>query len=98
MAQLRLNEDLRPLADLESQAAEVVQQATETGRPIVLTSEGKGVAVLLSISTFQELEESAERQILQRAVEDAERDLAQGHWVDHSEIEAKLKEWAKSAA
>lgn len=98
MARLKLTEDLRPLADLGAQATEVVRQASETGRPIVLTSEGKGVAVLLSINAFEELEESAERQVLQRAVEDAERDLAQGNWVDHSEIEAKLREWAKSAA
>jgi predicted nucleotidyltransferase len=31
---------------------------------------------------------------LQRAVEAAEQDLAAGRWVEHSDIEAKLRRWA----
>lgn len=42
-------------------------------------------------------EDRKANQALQGAVADAERDLAQGNWVDHSEIEAKLREWAKKA-
>jgi predicted transcriptional regulator len=31
---------------------------------------------------------------IQEAVEEAERDIAQGNWVQHSEVMAKLKRWA----
>jgi len=33
-------------------------------------------------------------QDLQKGVDEAERDLAQGRWVEHSDVEAKLKRWA----
>lgn len=91
---LKLTEDLRPLADLSTQAAEVVQQAHTSGRPVVLTREGRGVAVLLSVEAFEELQSRAGQHEMQRAVEDAERDLATGHWVEHAEVSEKLKRWA----
>ena len=93
MTRLKLGEDLRPVSDLESHASEVVQQARDTGRPVVLVQQGRGVAVLLSIDAFEELQSSAERLELQRAVEEAERDLGEGSWVEHSDMEAKLKRW-----
>jgi prevent-host-death family protein len=94
MARLKLSEDLRPLSDLETQTSEVVQQARATGRPVVLTREGRGVAVLLSVETFEDLQTSSERREIQRAVDDAERDLAEGNWVENSEVLGKLKRWS----
>ncbi|HXO21895.1 MAG TPA: type II toxin-antitoxin system Phd/YefM family antitoxin [Thermoanaerobaculia bacterium] len=94
MARVNLSEDLRPLSDLESQVSEVVQQARTTGRPVVLTREGRGVAVLLSVEAFEDLQSSSERGELQRAVEEAERDIAEGNWVEHPEVLQKLKRWS----
>jgi predicted transcriptional regulator len=39
----------------------------------------------------------AERLELRRAVEEAERDIAEGNWVEHPEILAKLKRWSAGA-
>ena len=61
MGALKLSSDLRPLSDLKSGAAEVVRQVTETGRAVVLTRHGRGVAVMLSLESYEELEESAEQ-------------------------------------
>src|SRR5438105_12631922 len=97
MAHLKLSEDLRPLSDLKTQTAEVIQQAQQTGRPVVLTRHGRGVAVLLSLDAFEDLQISTERQELQHAVDEAERDLDAGNWVEHSEVVAKLKRWAGEA-
>jgi prevent-host-death family protein len=94
MAKLKLSEDLRPLSDLEADASEVVQQARKTGRPVVITREGRGVAVLLSVEAFEALQTSSDRQELQRAVDDAEKDIADGNWVENSEVLAKLKRWS----
>jgi antitoxin YefM len=94
MARLKLKEDLRPLSDLETQTAEVVQQAHATGRPVIFTQEGRGVAVLLSVEAFEDLQSSSEQVELQRAVEDAERDIAAGNWIDDSVMQVKLKRWA----
>lgn len=94
MARLKLSEDLRPLSDLETQTSEVVEQASATGRPVVLTREGRGVAVLLSVEAFEALQTSSERLEVQRAVDEAERDLAEGNWVENSDVVVKLKRWA----
>lgn len=94
MARLKPREDLRPVSDLASNASEVIQQARETGRPVILVQQGRGVAVLLSVDAFEELQGNAERMELQRGVEEAERDFAENRWVEHSEVEAKLKRWA----
>lgn len=94
MAQVRLSEDLRPVSDLKTQTSEIIQQAQASGRPVVLTRHGRGVAVLLSLEAFEDLQTSAERLELQRAVDEAERDMSEGHWVEHSEMKAKLKRWA----
>jgi prevent-host-death family protein len=96
MARVKFSEDLRPLSDLETQSSEVVQQARTTGRPVVLTREGRGVAVLLSVEAFEDLQSSSERLEVQRAVDDAERDIEEGNWVENSEVVAKLKRWADS--
>jgi antitoxin YefM len=94
MDRVKLSEDLRPLSDLETQAPEIIQQARTTGRPVVLTREGHGVAVLLSVEAFEQLQSSSERRALQRAVGEAEQDIAEGHWVESSEVLAKLKRWS----
>jgi prevent-host-death family protein len=90
---VKLSEDLRPLSDLATQALEVVEQASSTGRPVVLTRDGRGVAVLLSVEAFEELQSSSERLALQQAVDEAEADLAEGNWVEDSDVEQKLIRW-----
>lgn len=94
MARLKLSEDLRPLSDLKTQTSEVIKQAQESGRPVVLTRHGRGVAVVLSIAAFEDLQSSAERLQLQRAVEEAEQDILEGRWIEHAEVMEKLKGWS----
>jgi len=48
----------------------------------------------LTAKDVEEIQSSADRLALQRAVEDAERGIAAGEWVEHDEISAKLKRWA----
>lgn len=67
---------------------QVVKQAEETGRPIVITRHGRGVAVLVSVETYDEFQALAPRAELQRAVADAERDIVEGHTLSHDEVVA----------
>lgn len=94
MSRVKLSEDLRPLSDLETQMSDVLQQARTTGRPVVLTREGRGVAVLLSVEGFEDLQSSADRFEVQRAIDEAERDIAEGNWVEHPEVLQRLSRWA----
>lgn len=76
MGAFKLSSDLRPLTDLKSGAAEIVRQVSETGRPVVLTRHGRGVAVMLSLESYEELEERAQLPAIRDAIVAAEADVA----------------------
>jgi PHD/YefM family antitoxin component YafN of YafNO toxin-antitoxin module len=75
----------------------VIRHVQATGRPLVLTEGGHGVAVLLSMEAFENLQVSTERLELQKAVDEAEQEIERGAWVENEEIVAKLKRWAGEA-
>ena len=88
------DEEHRPMTDFTANTQNTVQYLRVTKRPLVLTAEGQEVAVLLSPEAFHEMREAVEVTALQRAVDEAEQGIAEGRWVDHAEVEAKLKRWA----
>ena len=50
----RFSEDVVPLGDLKLNPGRVVQQTGATHRPVLLTSHGRGVAVLQSLQAYEE--------------------------------------------
>lgn len=57
---VRFSEDVVPLGDLKVNPGKVVRRADETGRPVLLTSRGRGVAVVQGLSEFESAEEERE--------------------------------------
>jgi len=53
----RFSEDVVPLTDLKVNPGRVVRHATEAARPVLLTSRGRGVAVVQSVSEFERAED-----------------------------------------
>ena len=49
MQPLKLDEDVRPLSEFRAGVAAFVRQVNETGRPLLLTQHGRGVAVVLDV-------------------------------------------------
>jgi prevent-host-death family protein len=90
---LKLSEDLRPLSELKRRAGDVVNQVQRTGRPVVLTRHGKGVAVILSLQAYEELEASRHQAELQAAVAVAEREYQAGEYVTQEHVDAQLAAW-----
>ena len=78
MTTIKISEDLRPLSDMKARPNDVVTHARESGRPVVLTRYGKGVAVLLSVESYEALQVSATRLRLIAALRESERALDQG--------------------
>jgi len=93
----KLSEDLRPLSDMKTRPAEVVGQAQTTGRPVFLTRYGKGVAVVLSLESYEELQASAAKMRLVSALREAERAISEGETVDDADIDALLRNWEADA-
>ena len=54
---IKFSKDVVPLSDLKVNPGKVVKHATEVHRPVLLTSRGRGVAVVQSVSDYEMLEE-----------------------------------------
>ena len=70
---VKFSEDVVPLTDLKVNPGRVVRQAAEAHRPVLLTSRGRGVAVVRSIADF---ERDAEERDFLRSVVTGLTDLA----------------------
>lgn len=84
----KFSEDIRPISDLKSRAAELVDQARKSHRPIVLTRHGRGVAVLLDLEEYESL---TERVAFVDAVEEGARAVREGDIHPHTEAAAILR-------
>jgi prevent-host-death family protein len=84
---IRFSKDIVPLGDLKKNPGRVVRHTTEAGRPVLLTSRGRGVAVVQSVSDYEHAEE--ERDFM-RAVVDGLSDLEAGRDVSLAEARKRL--------
>ena len=89
MARLTISRDIRPISDLKAKGSEIVTQAANTGRPVVLTRHGRGVAVVLAVDEYERLQQAAETGALVSALREGERDVEAGRVVSHEEMRAK---------
>ena len=55
MRKFNVAEDIVPVGELESHAAELVEQLRETRRPIVITQDGKPAAVMITPDDFEDI-------------------------------------------
>ena len=84
---IKFSEDLVPLTDLKVNPGRVVKHATEAHRPVLLTSRGRGVAVVQSVADYEKAEE--ERDFM-RAVVAGLADLEAGREVSLDEAKGRL--------
>jgi len=86
---LDLEADIQPVSDFRAQAASMLQQVRETGRPIVLTQRGRGSAVLLDLRSYQAMLDELE---LLRDIHRGLADAAAGRVVEHDSVLEQLKD------
>ncbi len=72
---VKFSEDIVPLSDLKANPGKIVRHVTEEHRPVLLTSRGRGVAVVQNLQDFESAEE--ERSFM-RAVVKGMVDLEEG--------------------
>lgn len=83
----KFSEDVVPLTDLKVNPGRVVKHASEVHRPVLLTSRGRGVAVVMSVADYEAAEE--ERAFM-RAVVTGLADLEAGREVSLADAKARL--------
>ncbi len=84
---IKFSEDVVPLTDLKVNPGKVVRHATEAHRPVLLTSRGRGVAVVQSVTDYEAAEEERE---FMRAVVAGLADLDAGRELPLDEAKARL--------
>ena len=85
--QTKFSEDVIPLSDLKVNPGKVVGRANETHRPILLTSRGRGVAVVQSLEDY---EKKAEELLFVKAVARGLADIRDGNTVSLNEAKIAL--------
>ena len=84
---MKFSEDVVPLTDLKINPGRVVKQVAESRRPVLLTSRGRGVAVVQSVAEFEAAEEA---RAFMRAVVEGLSDIEEGRDFSLREVKARL--------
>lgn len=85
--QVKFSEDVVPLSDLKVNPGKVVNRAQDTHRPILLTSRGRGVAV---VQGLEEFERTAEELRFVKAVAQGLMDVREGSTVSLADAKKTL--------
>ena len=83
----KFSEDVVPLSDLKVNPGKIVNHAKDTHRPILLTSRGRGVAVVQGLDEYEKNEE--ERAFL-KAIAQGMMDVKEGNELNLNEVKKKL--------
>ncbi len=85
--QTKFSEDIVPLSDLKVNPGKVVNHTKDTHRPILLTSRGRGVAVVQGLEEYEKIEEEL---AFVKAVAQGLMEAKEGNYIDLSEAKKKL--------
>ncbi|HNQ16184.1 MAG TPA: type II toxin-antitoxin system Phd/YefM family antitoxin [Pyrinomonadaceae bacterium] len=84
---IKFSEDVIPLSDLKINPGRVVNRTKETGRPILLTSRGRGVAV---VQNLDEYEKNQEERAFVIAIAQGLIDIKEGQVISLDEVRKRL--------
>lgn len=84
---VKFSQDVVPLTDLKINPGRVVKHAVESHRPVLLTSRGRGVAVVQSLADY---EQAADERAFMQAVVAGLADLDAGREVLLSEAKVRF--------
>jgi prevent-host-death family protein len=85
--QVKFSEDVVPLSDLKINPGKVVGRAQDTHRPILLTSRGRGIAVVQGLEDY---ERTAEELRFVKAVAQGLIDVREGNTVSLEDAKKTL--------
>jgi len=84
---VKFSEDVVSLGDMKVNPGKIVRRVAETGRPVLLTSHGRGVAVVQALSEYEAAQEERE---LMRAVVAGLADVDAGRVVPLADVKRPL--------
>lgn len=87
MRAVKFSEDVIPLTDVKVNPGKLVKQVVDSHRPVLLTSRGRGVAVLQGVADY---EAGDEERCFMRAVVQGMLDLEEGREVSLADVKQQL--------
>ena len=88
MAALRPSTDVLPVTEFRANTSSMLIRLQATKRPVVLTQHGRGAAVVMDVSVYEDmLDEIA----ILRDIRIAEDQVARGEAIPHDEVVARLR-------
>jgi len=85
--QPKFSEDVIPLSDLKINPGKVVNHAKDSHRPVLVTSRGRGIAVLQGL---EEYENNVEELAFTKAIAKGMLDIKEGKKSDINDVKARL--------
>ncbi len=85
--QPKFSEDVIPLSDLKVNPGKVVNHAKDSHRPILLTSRGRGIAVVQGLDEYEKNEEELN---FVKAVAQGLMEIKEGKTLDLDDVKNKL--------
>ena len=85
--QTKFSEDVVPLSDLKVNPGKIVNRTKDSHRPILLTSRGRGVAVMQGLDEYEKNEE--ERKFI-KAIAQGLMDIKEGKELKLNEVKKRL--------
>jgi len=82
MQRLKIDQDIKPLSDVRISIASYIKQVRDTKRPMIITQHGKGVAVLMDASEYENMQERLE---LLTDVQTSLGQIANGQGIAHED-------------
>ncbi|MBP3192716.1 type II toxin-antitoxin system Phd/YefM family antitoxin [Natronogracilivirga saccharolytica] len=92
MKRIHLDKDIQPLSAFRANAASIIQKVKKDHRPVVITQHGKGSAILLDVTDYEEMVDTIEMLL---EVNQARRELDQGKGVPHQSAMKSVRERLK---
>jgi prevent-host-death family protein len=84
---VKFSEDIVPLGEMKVNPGKIVRRVDETGRPVLLTSHGRGVAVIQALSDYEAAQEEHD---FMRAVVAGLADIDAGRVASLDEVKRRL--------
>ena len=85
--QIKFSEDVIPLSDLKVNPGKVVNHTKDTHRPVLLTSRGRGVAVVQGLEDYENINEEL---AFVKAVTQGLMEIKEGETTDISDVKKRL--------
>ena len=85
--QIKFSEDVIPLSELKVNPGKIINRAKNAHRPILLTSRGKGIAVVQGLAEYEESQETHE---FMKAITQGLIEIKEGSELELDDVKKKL--------